>query len=212
MSKDTFLSSVLNSFLFLYQSPTSGWFQRPKALFLKGATVTAALMTPPVAACTFTVATKLFLPTSTAWWTTFTATTWTPAPGKKQRTLGPGLKNLNKPSQCASTYVCRLCWRWQVHLKGKQLPTVPPLSRPAQRHPARLRWQHAQWHFPQQRRQVFLCWLHGLRHWWDDKSFSYFYLFCKMTSFGEKKSFQLPYNSGWNVQTRIRNVNYFYKV
>lgn len=191
--EDGLLPCGSNSFLSCLccccQSPTRGWFRRPKAPFLRGATVTAAPLTPPAAACTSTAATRLFLPTSTAWWTTFTATTSTRAPGKKQLTFRRlfRLKKTNRKvtSQCASTHVHRPRWRWQVHPEGEQLPAVPPLSCPAQRHPAGLRRQHAQRHVPQQRRQVFLRWLHGLRHRWDSKLFLIFSLSSVFFSYSE---------------------------
>lgn len=140
-----------------FQSPTRGWFRRPQELFLKEATVTAAPTTPAAAACMSMAATKLFLPTSTAWWTTFTATTSTLAPGRRQHRSLSRLKKHKCAKLRASTHICFPRWRWQGHPKGEQLPAVPPLGRPAERRPARLRRQHAQRHVPQQWRKVFLC-------------------------------------------------------
>lgn len=67
-----------------WQSPTHGWCLRPKVLFLREVTATAARMTLAALVCTFTEAIKHCPPTNTASSMTSTATTLTPGHGKSR--------------------------------------------------------------------------------------------------------------------------------
>lgn len=160
-----------------WQSPTHGWCLRPKVLSLREVTATAARMTLAALVCMFMEAIKHCLPTNTALLMTSTAMTLTPGHGKSRHAH----THIHMLPSSFMMY-SRLCiWHcalhvflsylthfamlvFQVHFEREQLSTVPALSCAPQRHPAHLRWQHAQRHITQQRGQVFLCWLPCLWH------------------------------------------------